>query len=225
LPWDLDDVFRPQPQIRSPDTPLVSSCVGSGGTCAPIPLGVNIRDDAEIRPRYLEALCNVANGTGFEDEVVSQLDRIDARIRPVIAQEVAVLWQPRGLDPLDADTPGTYAAEVERLRDWIPERVQAVRRMITDEGVPCQSGCTAGSSIRCTTTQGVIERACVGGHFTPCVSLEPTGISPLAEDSEAAGGCSCRTQPTRHRAVWAFGLLMALSSFRRRRRRHSAASS
>lgn len=203
LPWDLDDMFRPQPQIRSPELPFVSSCVGQGNTCAPIPLGVNIRDNAELRPFYLKAMCDITNGTGNEGKVLAQWQAIDALLRPAIAEEVPTLWEPQGLDPLDADTPGTYAAEFERMHQWIPDRVQAVRRMIEEEGVSCEAGCEEGTTIQCETLAGSVERVCTGGTFAPCVAPAavpgpaPAGVAGApASDSDVsdAAGCGCRTQ-------------------------------
>lgn len=168
LPWDLDDVFRPYPQVHPADTPLVSSCTGGGNTCAPIPLGVNTRDNAEIRPIYLEAMCRASNGVAEEAALLSELDAIDALIRPVIAEEIPGVWQPQGLDPLDANEEGTYAHELERLREWIPDRVAAVREMIAAEGVPCQRGCEEGAVAACDVDGCSGRRSCTQGRWGNC---------------------------------------------------------
>lgn len=146
LPWDLDDMFRPEPQARPADTPFVSSCVGAGDTCAPIPLGVNIRDNAELRPIYLETMCTLTNGVAHEDRLLEQLQSIDALIRPEIEREVPILWQPANRDPLAADIDGTYAAEFNRMQEFIPARLAAVRRLIEAEGVDCKKGLATATS-------------------------------------------------------------------------------
>jgi spore coat protein CotH len=52
LPWDLDDMFRPFPQVRAATTPLFHACVGGAG-CTPNKVGLNTRDQPEIRRQYL----------------------------------------------------------------------------------------------------------------------------------------------------------------------------
>jgi MYXO-CTERM domain-containing protein len=99
---------------------------------------VNIRDNAELRPVYLETMCNLTAGVAHEDRLLQQLEAIDALIRPEIEREVPVLWQPAGLSPLDADNAGTYAAEFERMLEFIPARLAAVRQMLAAEGIDCK---------------------------------------------------------------------------------------
>ncbi len=171
LPWDLDDVFRPQPQAIEPETPLVTSCVGAP-PCSPVPLGLNTRGNAEIRPAYLQAMCRLTNGPANETRLTEWIDAIDARIRPIVAREVPPLWEPRGLDPLDADTPGTYAAEVLRMQEWIPARIAAVRAMIEAEGIECPAGCSEGETAVCERYGCVSSRTCAGGQWQACVPPE-----------------------------------------------------
>ncbi|HEY8925641.1 MAG TPA: CotH kinase family protein, partial [Polyangia bacterium] len=144
FPWDLDDMFRPFPQVRAPDTALVHACAGGAG-CSPNRIGQNIRDNPEIRPRYLEILCQLSNGVADETRLVERLLALDALVRPLLAAEVASIWAPLGRDPLNAAVAGTYAAEVERMKTWIPARVEAVRAMIRAEGVACDRGCLEGA--------------------------------------------------------------------------------
>jgi hypothetical protein len=178
-------MFRPQPQIHAPDTEFVSSCTADGNDCAPIPIGVNIRDNAEIRPRYLETLCNITNGTGNETKIVTAIDAIDQLIRPVLAEEVPVLWEPLELDPLDAAIPGTYAAEVERMRTWVPARIEAVRQMIRDEGVECTAGCTDGASVPFEAFGVVTERVCSGGTWSACEGAPMANPGVPGSDGDA----------------------------------------
>jgi hypothetical protein len=174
LPWDLDDMFRPFPQVRAPDTALFRNCPGEA-VCAPRRIGFRIRDDAEIRPRYLEILCELANGVGHEDKLVAELRATDALIRPLIAAEVDPVWAPRGRDPLDAGAMGTYAAEVERMKTWIPARIQAVRRMVEAEGVPCPAACEDGATATCEHLGRASRRVCTGGRWGACEDPRPMG--------------------------------------------------
>jgi hypothetical protein len=222
LPWDLDDVFRPEPQAHPPQTPLVSSCVGNGGTCATIPLGVNIRDQAELRPHYLETLCRLSNGVGNEQRLVSQLTAIDEWLRPLIADEVPLLWEPRGEDPLDATTPGTYAAEVERMKEWIPARIAAVREMIEDEGTTCAEGCEAGTSVPCTWFGLPSSRSCDSGMWSAClpVAMGDESGAAMGPGEGDGGGCGCRQSGRPDAALqWLFALAGPLVVAARRRRK------
>lgn len=178
LPWDLDDLFRPFPQVREPTTALVRACQ-TGPGCTQNPLSTLVRDHPEIRPRYLEQLCIMTNGVLEESRVLAELSAVDALIRPVIAAEVPILWAPQGLDPLDAAVEGTYAAEVERMKTWIPARIQAVRSLVTAEGVACAAGCEEGRVLACDDQGIPSERACRGGVWSTC--------TPVAPGSGAAG--------------------------------------
>ena len=162
LPWDLDDMFRPFPQVRAADTPLVHACTGGSG-CTPNPSGAAIRDNAEIRPRYLELMCRLASGVARESKLLADLQALDAPIRPIIETEVPVLWAPAGKNPLDVSVEGTYASEVGRMKTWIPARVQAVRRMIEAEGVDCPASCQAGATATCAYYGLPSQRVCAGG--------------------------------------------------------------
>lgn len=182
LPWDLDDLFRPFPQVRDPATPLVRAC-DSGLGCTQNPLATLIREDPEIRPRYLEQVCLMTNGVLEETRVLTELAAVDALIRPVIATEVASLWTPFGLDPLDASVEGTYAAEVERMKSWIPARIQAVRALVAAEGVACEPGCEEGRVLACDDQGSRSERSCREGAWSACAPIVPTGSG-----GEAGGG-------------------------------------
>jgi MYXO-CTERM domain-containing protein len=184
LPWDLDDLFRPFPQVHEPTTPLVRACE-SGFGCTQNPLATLIRDDPEIRPRYLEQLCLMTNGVLEESRVLSELAAVDALIRPILAEEVPVLWAPAGLDPLNAAVEGTYAAEVERMKSWIPARIQAVRALVAAEGVACAAGCEEGS-VRSCDYQGLpSQRACRAGAWSACTPVAPTGSGGAAGSGSA----------------------------------------
>lgn len=201
LPWDLDDLFRPFPQVHDPATPLVRACSGGPG-CRQNRLAALVRDNPEIRPRYLEQLCLMTNGVLEERRVLDELAQVDALIRPVIAAEVPVLWAPLGLDPLDPTAEGTYAAELERMKSWIPARIAAVRSLVAAEGVSCAKGCEEARVMPCDYLGLPSERACRGGVWEACRPVTPAGsgggggTSPV-ESSGAAGaagdgGCACR---------------------------------
>ena len=136
--------------------------------CTPNPIGAAIRDNAEIRPRYLEIMCRLASGVARESKLLADLQALDALIRPIIATEVPVLWTPAGKDPLDVSVDGTYASEVERMKTWIPARVQAVRRMIEAEGVGCPASCQEGATATCAYYGLPSQRVCAGGVWGDC---------------------------------------------------------
>ena len=181
LPWDLDDMFRPFPQVRAADTPLVHACTGGSG-CTPNPIGAAIRDDAEIRPRYLEIHVRLASGVARESKLLADLQALDALIRPIIETEVPVLWTPAGKNPLDVSVDGTYASEVERMKTWIPARVRAVRGMIEAEGVDCPASCQEGASATCAYYGLPSQRVCAGGVWGDCE------VSPVLPGSGGTTG-------------------------------------
>jgi hypothetical protein len=224
LPWDLDDLFRPFPQVHEPTTPLVRACTGGFG-CAPNPLASRIRDNPEIRPRYLEQLCLMTNGVLEESRVLAELGQVDALIRPVIMTEVPVVWTPLGLDPLDATLQGTYAAEVERMKTWIPARIQAVRALVAAEGVACEKGCAEGSTRACDYSGVPSERSCRGGVWEACQPRAPAGSGGAGSGGGGAetgtgesGGCGCRVGAPA-RSTPSMLLLLAFGCWVRRRNR------
>jgi MYXO-CTERM domain-containing protein len=193
LPWDLDDMFRPFPQVRAADTPLVHACTGGIG-CTPNPIGAAIRDNAEIRPRYLEIMCRLASGVARESKLLADLQALDALIRPLIETEVPVLWTPAGKNPLDVSVEGTYASEVERMKTWIPARVQAVRRLIEAEGVACPASCQEGATATCAYFGLPSQRACAGGVWGDCERITvPHGNGGTSGSAAAPGGASGAT--------------------------------
>jgi len=229
LPWDLDDMFRPQPQIRPVTEPLVSGCGGRGGSCSGNPLGGNTREADELRATYLEILCRMTNGVAEEGKVLAELNRLDALIRPVIAAEVPILWEPMGVDPLDASTLGTYASEVDRMQDWIVGRVRAVRSMIEAEGVSCPPGCTDGAIVSCDDRGCPSQRSCIQGAWSRCerianapagtLDTDCDGTPEAAGGSSAGSGCGCRNAGAPiGRGLWAC-LALALAATARRRQR------
>ncbi len=220
LPWDLDDAFRIHPQTVPFDTPLDSSCS---------PIGDRTRCHPDIAPRYLEIACQLTNGTLDEDRLVAELEALDALVRPIVADEVAPVWAPHGLDPLDADTAGTYAAEYLRVRDWIQLRIPFIRSEIEAAGGSCARGCTEGSTEACTYVTCEGERRCEGGLWTPCRCPE-TDAGPVGGDggsgagtdagigNDLGGSCGCRAtaEPDASFAAVLLGWLVAI---RRRRGR------
>jgi hypothetical protein len=172
LPWDLDDMFRPFPQVRAPETPLVRNCTGGSG-CRINTLGLHVRDDAQIRPRYLEAMCQLSQGVASESKLLAQLQALDALVRPIVATEVEPVWAASGRDPLDAATQGTYASEFERMKTWIPARIQAVRGLIEAEGVSCPSSCEQGAAAPCEFGGVSGQRVCTDGSWSACQATSP----------------------------------------------------
>jgi hypothetical protein len=185
FPWDLDDMFRPQPQIRDPLTPLIVACGGEVSQCTRSTPGLHTRANEELRPHYLEILCQLTNGVGREEKVLAEFNALDDRVRPSLSEEVPILWGPEGLNPLDGSTLGTYAAEVERMQTWIPERVQAVRQMISDEGVACEKGCEEGAIATCDFWGCPSQRTCTGGEWSSCEARP--GYIPGSLDADCDG--------------------------------------
>lgn len=208
LPWDLDDMFRPQPQIRATDTALIVACGMNNGQCTSSQAGLLTRANAEMRPRYLDVLCQMTNGVGSEEKVVAQFNSIDQVLRPILTDEVPILWEPQGQDPLDEATVGTYAAEVVRMQRWIPERIQAVRQLIVDEGVACEKGCEEGATVACDYFGCPSQRRCIDALWGPCEStqgyipgsldIDCDGIfeaEPGVPDADGAGGSGSAVDP------------------------------
>lgn len=171
LPWDLDDMFRPFPQVRAPDMPLVRC--GAGTRCASNPIAVAIREQPEIRARYLEIMCQIAGGVAHEEKLLAELQALDALIRPVVADEVEPIWAPLGRDPLDVSAAGSYAAEAERMKSWIPARIRAVRALIQAEGVTCPASCQEGATSACEYLGMPSRRVCSAGRWSTCERVAP----------------------------------------------------
>ena len=229
IPWDLDDAFRIHPQTIPFDTPLEPSCS---------PIGDLTRCNGDIAPRYLGVMCQLANGTLHEDALVAEWDAIDALLRPIVAEEVEPVWSPHGIDPLDADDTGTYAAEYVRVRRWIQDRLPFVRSQIEAGGVSCPEGCTATEPEPCEYLTCAGERRCESGRWTTCEidpALEVCGnatdddcdfkidegcAGPDETDGgtdagDPGGGCGCRTAAPSSALLWALAIL--LLALRRRR--------
>jgi MYXO-CTERM domain-containing protein len=226
LPWDLDDLFRPFPQVRDPSTPLVRACQAGPG-CTQNPLATLIRDHSEIRPRYLEQLCLMTNGVLEEGRVLAELAKVDTLIRPVVAAEVPIHWAPAGLDPLNALVEGTYAAEVERMKTWIPARISAVRSLVAAEGVACAKGCEEGRVLDCEYLGLPSSRACRSGAWSACEPVMPAGsggTTGAGTTTDEDGGCGCRIVRGPAPSTASFAAFVLLGLFARRRRSRCAAA-
>jgi len=57
-------VFRPFPQVRAPDSPLVRCAAGA--SCSANRLGLLTREDPEIRPRYLAIMAYLPYSSAVE---------------------------------------------------------------------------------------------------------------------------------------------------------------
>ncbi len=189
LPWDVDDMFRPFPQVRAPATPLVRNCTGGAG-CRLNTLGLNVRDNAQIRPRYLQAMCQLTQGVASESKLLAEWEALDALVRPIVATEIEPVWAASGRDPLDASIEGTYASEFERMKTWIPARIQAVRALIEAEGVSCPAHCEEGDTATCELGGASGQRVCTGGGWSACQATNTdvgSGGAGGAADGAAAG--------------------------------------
>jgi len=172
LPWDLDDMCRPIPQVRAPGTRLDRNCTGGAGSRLNT-RGGDVRDNAQIRPRYLEAMCQLSQGVASESKLLAQWEALDALVRPIVATEVGPVWAASGRDPLDAGTAGTYASEFERMKTWIPARIQAVRALIEAEGVSCPSSCQQGDTASCDFGGVSGQQLCTDGSWGACLPTSP----------------------------------------------------
>ena len=234
LPWDLDDAFRPYPQSAPPDAPLEPSCS---------PIGALTRCVPEVRQRYLEIACQLANGTLAEERLLAAFESLDAALRPVAMEEDELVWPED--DPFDPEVEGTYAWMLDELESWIPARIQFVRAAITAEGVDCPDGCPEGASEPCQYLRCAGERRCQDGRWTTCLvdgELEEpdnlldddcdgavdeggaAGEADAGPDDEGAtgdgtGSCGCRTGRSQGGVAL---FLVALWCWRRGRRRRVA---
>jgi len=158
LPWDLDDCFRPYPQDVAYDFALDDSCS---------PIGQRTRCNSDIRERYLEIACQLVNGTLAEERLLADFEALDALLRPIIAEEIALVWPDK--DPFDENTDGTYASEYVRVREWITSRIPDLRAQITAEGFDCSDGCEEAASESCDYLHCEGERRCEAGRWTTCL--------------------------------------------------------
>ena len=235
LPWDLDDVFRPFPQDVAATTPIENNCSAVGN---------QTRCDDEIRPRYLEIACQLTNGTLHQDKLLAELAELDALVRPIVAEEVALVWG--NDDPFDANVDGTYASELARMQTWIPERIASVRAQVENLGGTCADGCESGASEGCGYFDCSGVRSCVDGRWTTCI-VDPNDEVPgnltdddcdgdvdendpddpddpdnpdNPDDPDGSGsGCGCQSAGSAPPAlpVGAAAAILALIGFRRRR--------
>jgi MYXO-CTERM domain-containing protein len=201
LPWDLDDCFGPVPQEVDPLLGLVD--------CSS--LGDRTRCDERIRPRYLAIACQLIQGTLAQERLVAEWLALDALVRPIVANEVAPVWEDAGRDPLDEATYGTYASEVSRIQGWIETRIPHVRAQLEAEGVSCPENCAEGASEPCERLACAGERRCEAGRWTTCEVVATEVCDNLTDDDcdgqidedcevgddvpgpDGAGGCGCRS--------------------------------
>ena len=176
LPWDLDDAFRPVPQSVPATTQLESNCSSVGN---------QTRCDDEVGQRYLEVACQLTNGTLHQDKLLAELAALDALVRPIVADEIALVWGAD--DPLDADENGTYASEYNRMQTWIPERIASVRGQIEAAGVSCPKGCTDGESEPCFFADCPGVRSCAAARWTMCQVDPDTEIPKNNLDDDCDG--------------------------------------
>jgi hypothetical protein len=234
LPWDLDDAFRPYPQSAPADAPLEPSCS---------PIGALTRCVPEVRQRYLEIACQLANGTLAEERLLATFDSLDAALRPVAMEEDELVWPDD--DPFDPEVEGTWAWQLEDLDTWIPARIQFVRAAITAEGMDCPDGCPEGASEPCQYLRCAGERRCQDGRWTTCLvdgeleepdnfldddcdgAVDEGGAGGEADagtgdeepTGDGTGSCGCRTGRSQGGAML---FLVALWWWRRGRRRRVA---
>ncbi len=192
IPWDLDAAFGHLFNICAPnnyrcaptmkvlaqcDLPMkpVFSVLGQRTVCHP-----------EIQPRYLATMCQLINGSMSAGEIVKVLDEMDAAVRPVVPLETDAIYG--GRDPLNvAMTMSlTYGSEYERIRAWIPERINSVREQLKARGVACPDVCPAGATEKCQSFNCQGQRTCTNGLWTPCVL--PTTCTNLSNEPDGGSG-------------------------------------
>ncbi len=178
LPWDLDDVFRVVSHYDA-DQPL------GGGKCSAI--GSRIRCQPELRQRYMEVACQVINGTMNADRILDLADHMDAVVRPIIPDEVDLVWS--GRDPLDPTDGPNYQTAYEHLHAWVPDRIAAIRAEVEAEGISCPDGCESGATEACDYWMCAGERVCEDGLWSGCRPIAPdcpSGETP--GDADAGPG-------------------------------------
>jgi hypothetical protein len=174
LPWDLDDAFR-IPGHSTTETML--GCQQS--------LAQRTRCQPEIRGRTLAMICQMVNGTLSPAHVLGQAERIDRILRPLIPQEVPLVWG--GRDPLRALATGTsYQEELEHLRTWVPRRLANVRQQLAAAGLACPDRCAEGETLPCSSLGCAGIRRCKGGLWEAC-ELQDGACRPAAPSSVDAG--------------------------------------
>jgi hypothetical protein len=161
LPWDLDAAFRVVGGYP-PDEPL------GHGKCSDI--GARTRCNPEIRARYMAVACQLINGTMSAEHILAEIERVDALVRPLIPDEVDLVWG--GAGPLDASQGLNYQAAYDHLQSFVPARIDSVREQIEAEGVPCPPGCPEGATEACDYLTCAGERTCERGFWSGCRTLD-----------------------------------------------------
>jgi CotH kinase protein len=172
LPWDLDDVLRPQ---SAPHEPLSTACsfVGERTRCHP-----------DIEPRYLEIACQLISGTLAPESLHAELEAIDLLVRPHVRDEAQTIW--RAHDVFNAANPNVYGGAVAHVSAHIDARIASLRRQLEERGTSCPEFCAADYVEPCERLGCAGVRACVDGRVTECEVLERERCNGKDDDCDLA---------------------------------------
>ena len=80
---------------------------------------------ASIRPRYLEIMCQLINGSMAAEEILQVWEEAYRTVKDVVPLEKDIAWD--GRDPSSPAINKSFGAEYIRLKSWIPARISSVR--------------------------------------------------------------------------------------------------
>ena len=162
IPWDTDLTFGQQNENCVPNSLKCLPTERVGRWCAnPSTIGrVTVCHNA-IRPRYLEIMCQLTNGSMAADEILKVWEEAYQTVKDAVPLEKDLIWG--GRDPSSPTINKSFGAEYIRLKEWIPARIRSVQQQIS-----CAAGCPAGKTESCTYLTCAGERRCENNRWTAC---------------------------------------------------------
>jgi MYXO-CTERM domain-containing protein len=179
IPWDTDLTFGQQNENCAPNSLKCPPTERVGRWCGnPSNLGrVTVCHNA-IRPRYLEIMCQLTNGSMAADEILKVWEEAYQTVKDVVPLEKDIAWG--GRDPSDPSINKSFGAEYIRLKSWIPARIRSVQQQIS-----CAAGCPAGKVESCKYLGCEGQRRCENNKWTTC---QPMGGSCTPAPPATDGG-------------------------------------
>jgi MYXO-CTERM domain-containing protein len=190
IPWDTDLTFGQQNENCVP-TPLKCPATERVGRwCAnPSRLGRVTVCHPQVRPRYLEIMCQLINGSMSAEKILEVWEEAYNTVKDVVPLEKDIAWG--GRNPADPSINKSFGAEYVRMKTWIPARINSVRQQIN-----CAQGCQAGATEACTHLTCKGERRCEGGRWTPCQPMAGCGAPPPPPPADGGAPMTDARPPT-----------------------------
>jgi hypothetical protein len=153
-------------------------------------LGLKLPCSAELKKKYLQAMCEMTQGPLAADEILKVWNQTFDSLKAIVPLEKDFVW--KGVDPMAA-SPNTativetFGSENTRIKAWIPERIKFVQAELGKLGVTCAATCTAGATSPCTHLGCTSQRKCENGRWTACQPV-PCGAPPASDGGAPDGG-------------------------------------